>query len=46
MEIIHCNRTELFEQLRSFIKDASSDCGDPSEAGLGEMFLYFKASKE
>lgn len=46
METIPSNLTELFEQVRSFINVASSDCRDPFEAGLVEVVLYFKASIE
>lgn len=46
MEMIHCNLTELFEQLRSFINVTSSDCRDPFEASLVEVGLYFKPSIE
>lgn len=46
MEMIHCNMIQLFEQLRSFINVASSDCRDPFDAGLADVVLYFKASIE
>lgn len=38
MEMIQCNLSELFEQLRSFIV-ASSACRDPLQASLVEVVL-------